>query len=66
MPGKQAKILSAEQIKSLLVFASTTRNPDRDKLIVLLSLKAGLRAGEIAKPTWDMVLGPTGAGGPMA
>jgi integrase/recombinase XerD len=60
MPGKQAKILSTEQIKRLLVFASTTRNPDRDKLIVLLSLKAGLRAGEIAKLTWDMVLGPTG------
>jgi integrase/recombinase XerD len=57
MPGKQAKILSADQIKRLLVFASTTRNPDRDKLIVLLSLKAGLRAGEIAKLTWDMVLG---------
>jgi integrase len=60
MPGKQAKILSTEQIKSLLVFASATRNPDRDKLIVLLSVKAGLRAGEIAKLTWDMVLGPTG------
>jgi integrase len=60
MPGKQAKILSAEQIKSLLVFASATRNRDRDKLIVLLSVKAGLRAGEIAKLTWDMVVGPTG------
>jgi integrase len=63
MPGKQAKILSAEQIKSLLVFASATRNPDRDKLIVLLSVKAGLRAGEIAKLTWDMVVGPTGETG---
>jgi hypothetical protein len=27
---------------------------------LLLSLKAGLRAGEIAKLTWDMVAGPTG------
>jgi integrase/recombinase XerD len=27
---------------------------------LLLSLKAGLRAGEIAKLTWDMVVGPTG------
>jgi integrase len=27
---------------------------------LLLSLKAGLRAGEIAKLTWDMVSGPTG------
>jgi integrase/recombinase XerD len=42
------------------VFASSTRNPDRDKLIVLLSVKAGLRAGEIANLTWDMVLSPTG------
>src|SRR5215470_739285 len=60
MPGKQAKILSDRQLKSLLVFASSTRHPHRNKLIVLLSLKAGLRAGEIAKLTWDMVLGPTG------
>jgi integrase len=60
MAGKQAKILSNEQITSLLVFASSTRNPHRNHLILLLSLKAGLRAGEIAKLTWDMVLGPTG------
>jgi integrase len=60
MSGKQAKILSDQQIKSLLVFASGTRNPCRNNLIVLLSAKAGLRAGEIAKLTWDMVLGPTG------
>ena len=58
--GKQAKILSDEQTRSLLVFASTTRNSRRNKLILLLSLKAGLRAGEIAKLTWDMVVGPTG------
>jgi integrase len=60
MPGKQAKILSDQQTKSLLVFVSATRNPRRNHLIVLLSLKAGLRAGEIAKLTWDMVVGPTG------
>jgi integrase len=60
MPGKQAKILSDHQLKCLLIFACNTRNPVRDKLIVLLSVKAGLRAGEIAKLTWDMVLDPTG------
>jgi integrase len=60
MPGKQAKILSDHQMRNLLVFASSTRNPRRNHLILLLSLKAGLRAGEIAKLTWDMVLGPTG------
>jgi integrase/recombinase XerD len=37
-----------------------TRNPDRNRVIVLLSTKAGLRAGEIAKLTWDMVIDPTG------
>jgi integrase len=60
MAGKQAKILHDQQIKDLLVFASTTRNPLRNKLMVLLSVKAGLRAGEIAGLTWDMVLDPTG------
>ena len=60
MAGKQAKILSDQQTSSLLVFASSTRNPRRNHLILLLSLKAGLRAGEIANLTWDMVLGPTG------
>src|SRR5580693_1863055 len=60
MAGKQAKILSDHQTRSLLVFVSATRNPRRNHLILLLSLKAGLRAGEIAKLTWDMVLGPTG------
>jgi integrase len=60
MAGKQAKILSDQQTRSLLVFASTTRNARRNRLILLLSLKAGLRAGEIAKLTWDMVVGPTG------
>jgi integrase len=60
MAGKQAKILHDQQINDLLVFASATRNPLRNKLIVLLSVKAGLRAGEIAGLTWEMVLDPTG------
>jgi hypothetical protein len=46
MSGKQAKILHEQQINDLLVFASATRNPLRNKLIVLLSVKAGLRAGD--------------------
>ena len=60
MAGRQAKILFDQQISDLLVFASATRNPLRNKLMVLLSVKAGLRAGEIAGLTWDMVLDPTG------
>src|SRR5712675_3222928 len=60
MPGKQAKILSTDHIDDLLFFADNSRSRLRNRLIVLLSLKAGLRAGEIAKLTWDMVVGPTG------
>jgi hypothetical protein len=59
MSGRQAKVLSGQQIEDLLVYTSTTRNPERNRVIVLLSIKAGLRAGEIAL-TWDMVLDPTG------
>ncbi|WP_175421763.1 MULTISPECIES: hypothetical protein [Bradyrhizobium] len=54
MAGKQAKILSDQAARDLLFFAGTTRHPDRNRVIVLLSLKAGLRAAEIAKLTWDM------------
>jgi integrase len=60
MPGRQAKILSSADVDDLLVFASCTRNSLRNRVLVLLSAKAGLRAGEIANLTWDMVLGPTG------
>ena len=60
MAGKQAKILSDDQVERLLLFASTTRNPIRNRVLVLLSLKAGLRAGEIANLTWPMVLDPAG------
>ncbi len=60
MAGKQAKILTDTQLWRLLTYASTTLHPERDQVIVLLSVKAGLRAGEIAHLTWDMVLDPSG------
>ena len=60
MPGRQAKILAANHIDDLLLFAETTRYPVRDRVIVLLSFKAGLRAAEIANLTWEMVLDPQG------
>ena len=63
MAGKQAKILAAHQIDNLLLYADTTRYPLRDRVIVLLSVKAGLRAAEIANLTWDMVLDPNGSVG---
>jgi len=61
MAGKQAKILSHGNVDDLLLFAETTRRPLRNKVMVLLSAKAGLRAGEIAHLTWGMVTDPTGA-----
>jgi integrase len=60
MAGKQAKILSSYDLNDLLIFATCTRHPLRNRAIVLLATKAGLRASEIAKLTWDMVLDPTG------
>ena len=60
MAGKQAKTLSTDHIDDLLFFAERSRHPLRNRLIVLLSVKAGLRAAEIAKLTWAMLLDPSG------
>jgi integrase len=60
MLGRQAKVLSPSDVNNLLVFASCTRNPLRNCVIVLLSAKAGLRAAEIANLTWDMVMDASG------
>jgi integrase len=60
MPGKQAKVLSHDNIEDLLTYSRTSRYPERNKVMVLLSAKAGLRAGEIANLTWDMVSDPSG------
>ena len=53
MAGKQAKVLSDTDVSDLLAFARRSRNPTRNEVILLLSAKAGLRAGEIANLTWD-------------
>jgi integrase len=60
MPGRQAKILSEANVEALLAYAAITRHPARNHVMVLLSVKAGLRAAEIANLTWDMVIGPEG------
>ena len=56
MAGKQAKILTKQQLRIALRRVSRSRHPERDRAALLLSVKAGLRAGEIAKLTWPMVL----------
>jgi integrase len=60
MAGKQAKILFDHHVQDLLAYATRSRYPVRNRVIVLLSVKAGLRAGEIANLTWPMVLDPSG------
>ncbi|MGE0752386.1 MAG: tyrosine-type recombinase/integrase [Variibacter sp.] len=63
MAIKRAKILSDGEIDALRVYAWNSRHPLRNDVMVLLSVKAGLRAKEIAALTWRMVLG---AGGEVA
>ena len=52
---KQAKVLSKRQIALTTALLQQTRYPVRNQVIFLLSVKAGLRAKEIASLTWDMV-----------
>jgi integrase len=65
MLGKQAKILTDEDVKHVLRLVRKTRHPDRNRVMVLLSVKAGLRACEIAGLSWPMVLDARGAIAPV-
>jgi integrase/recombinase XerC len=58
--GKQAKIVSPTQERAILGYLETTRYPARDRVIFLLSMKAGLRAKEMASLTWAMVTDAAG------
>ena len=60
MLAKQAKILSRANIRHLQKAASQGRFPERDRLIVALATQAGLRASEIARLSWGMVLDADG------
>jgi integrase/recombinase XerD len=60
MLGKQAKILTRKNVRLLLALASRSRAPERDRLIILLAVYAGMRAAEIAGLTWGMVLDANG------
>ncbi len=53
--GKRAKILNAKQQTMVLAYLENTRYPLRNKIMFLLSFKAGLRAKEISQLTWFMV-----------
>ena len=60
MLGKQAKIVSPDTLRRMLDYTRQTRQPKRDAVIVLLSVKAGLRACEIAGLEWSMVMTDAG------
>ena len=53
-------VLAPPDLADLLAFADCSRHSLRNRVVVLLSTKAGLRAGEIASLTWDMVLDASG------
>jgi len=60
MPGKQAKVVTPPMLKRMLRHVSRSSFPARDRAMILLSIKAGLRACEIAGLDWSMVLDPQG------
>src|SRR5260370_2684765 len=55
MLGKQAKIVTDKQVRAVFAEIGSRRYPLRDRLMFLLSIKAGMRAKEIASVTWGMV-----------
>jgi integrase/recombinase XerD len=58
--GKQAKILNRSQVEAVLNHISGRRYGLRNQVIFLLSVRAGLRAKEIAALKWSMVVGADG------
>ncbi len=53
--GKQAKVISEKQEAAVIRHLETTRWANRDTVLFLLSVKAGLRAKEISGLRWRMV-----------
>ena len=60
MSGKQAKVLAPGEQRRFLSAAGRGRLPERDRVMVLFAIRAGLRAREVANLTWGMVLDPSG------
>ena len=65
MPGRQAKLISPAMLRKMLAHVRKSSSPRRDRVMILLSVKAGLRASEIAKLDWSMVLDPQGRVGQL-
>ncbi|WP_108610029.1 site-specific integrase [Aminobacter sp. MSH1] len=60
MAGRQAKVIKDGMLRKILSHVRHSANPNRDRTIILLSSKAGLRACEIAGLDWSMVLDARG------
>jgi integrase len=60
MPGKQAKAITPQMLRRMLLKTSKSPFRARDRAMILLSIKAGLRACEIARLDWSMVLDARG------
>ena len=61
--SKQSKVLTDKQIETMLAYVSSRRNGARNRVILHLSVKAGLRAKEIACLKWAMVVNADGVVG---
>ncbi len=57
----KAKMLTTEEITVVLAHVETSRYLERDRVMVQLSTRAGLRAAEIAALSWEHVLTADGS-----
>ena len=55
MIGRQAKVLTPGDLRRLLALTNRSKFPERDRVMVLLTVRAGLRAREAAGLKWSMV-----------
>lgn len=60
MIRQPARVLEPADVRRLLAHVGGLRHGTRNRVIVLASFKAGLRACEISGITWPMVLQPSG------
>jgi len=60
MKRQPARVLEPESVRLVLAYVEGQRYPKRNRVMVLLSFKAGLRACEIAGLDWSMLLKSNG------
>jgi type 1 fimbriae regulatory protein FimB/type 1 fimbriae regulatory protein FimE len=52
---RQREYLTEAEIDTLLAAASTSRNPDRDRLLILMAFRHALRVSELIDLRWQQV-----------